>query len=476
MKYDYIVLGAGVAGLAFAYKIAEHGKSVLVLEKENRVGGLSRTFSYRGFMFDLCAHRFHSANETLLREVTEIVGPSFEKHAQRSRIYMFNKYLKYPFELHEVIGAMPPFEAVQAAGSYCLNLLLKRVLEKHIASYKSYKDWFVYHFGHKLYTVMCRPYATKVWKTGPSNISADWADQRFQTPNVTKLMQKTVRKLIRLDLSSYSLEDQALAPDGGEFYHGVTGAHEIPDAFCERIRAMNCPVLTDTQVTAISSRAQRVEYRFMDRQRAACAREAIVSTIPLHACYALGDEEDVRVDAALRDLRYMDIICVYLFLNKEKVSNAHWIYFPDKDVIFNRSAEFKTISREMAPANETALCLDITCFEGDQTWNQTDSDLVAACVDSAERVGLLTKSEVFDSAVVRANCAYPFYDLAYKTKVREVVEFLERDKTLFCLGRTGLFRYNNTDNSIEMGFELAKRLLEKRKESLIDYTIAHVSY
>jgi len=473
MKYDYIVLGAGVAGLAFAYKIAEHGKSVLVLEKENQVGGLSRTFRYRGFMLDLCAHRFHSANETLLREVTEVVGPSFKKHAQRSRIHMFNKYLKYPFELLEVIGAMPPFEAVHATSSYCLNLSLKKLREKQIASYK---DWFVYHFGHKLYTVMCCPYATKIWKTDPSNISADWADQRFQTFNVTKLMQKTMRKLIRLDLSSYSLEDQALAPDGGEFYHGVTGAHEIPDAFCERIRAMNCPVLTDMRVTAISSRAQRVEYWFRNRQRAAYAREAIVSTIPLHACYALGAQEDVRVDAALRNLRYMDIICVYLFLNKEKVSNAHWLYFPDKDVIFNRSAEFKTISREMAPANKTALCLDITCFEGDQTWNQPDSDLVAACIDSAERVGLLTKGEVFDSLVVRVKCAYPVYDLAYKTKVREVVEFLERDKTLFCLGRTGIFRYNNMDNSVEMGFELAKRLLENRKESLIDYTMAHVSY
>ena len=59
-EYDFIVLGAGVAGLAFAKRVSEHGRTVLILEKEKEVGGLSRTLLHNGFHLDFCAHRFHT--------------------------------------------------------------------------------------------------------------------------------------------------------------------------------------------------------------------------------------------------------------------------------------------------------------------------------------------------------------------------------------------------------------------------------
>jgi hypothetical protein len=39
----------------------------------------------------------------------------------------------------------------------------------------------------------------------------------MQGVNIRKLIDKTLRKLIKLDFSSYSLEDERLAPDGGYF-------------------------------------------------------------------------------------------------------------------------------------------------------------------------------------------------------------------------------------------------------------------
>src|SRR5207248_3240910 len=43
-KADVIVIGAGYAGLTAAYRLAQKGKSVIVLEARNRVGG--RTFNH----------------------------------------------------------------------------------------------------------------------------------------------------------------------------------------------------------------------------------------------------------------------------------------------------------------------------------------------------------------------------------------------------------------------------------------------
>ena len=39
MHYDYLVVGAGLFGAAFAQRMQEAGKSVLVIEKRNHIGG-----------------------------------------------------------------------------------------------------------------------------------------------------------------------------------------------------------------------------------------------------------------------------------------------------------------------------------------------------------------------------------------------------------------------------------------------------
>ena len=46
-KLDTIILGAGPAGLAAAYKLVENRKSVIVVEKDGQVGGISKTLNHK---------------------------------------------------------------------------------------------------------------------------------------------------------------------------------------------------------------------------------------------------------------------------------------------------------------------------------------------------------------------------------------------------------------------------------------------
>lgn len=52
MKYDAIVVGGGIAGLTAAAYLCRAGHSVLLCEKEDRLGGLVGSFDYKGFVFD----------------------------------------------------------------------------------------------------------------------------------------------------------------------------------------------------------------------------------------------------------------------------------------------------------------------------------------------------------------------------------------------------------------------------------------
>ncbi len=56
MKYDFIVIGAGISGITSAITLAQNGYHVALLEKTNRTAPLMRGFSRRGVHFDTGFH------------------------------------------------------------------------------------------------------------------------------------------------------------------------------------------------------------------------------------------------------------------------------------------------------------------------------------------------------------------------------------------------------------------------------------
>ncbi len=55
-KYDAVIVGAGVSGLISALALSKEGKKVLVLEKENYIGGVCRSYKVDGYTVDTGPH------------------------------------------------------------------------------------------------------------------------------------------------------------------------------------------------------------------------------------------------------------------------------------------------------------------------------------------------------------------------------------------------------------------------------------
>ena len=51
-KRDIVVIGAGLTGLSTAFNLKKMGRDVLVLEKQNRIGGQIATHNEDGFTFE----------------------------------------------------------------------------------------------------------------------------------------------------------------------------------------------------------------------------------------------------------------------------------------------------------------------------------------------------------------------------------------------------------------------------------------
>ena len=56
MKYDIIIIGAGLGGLTAGAKLAKDGKKVLVLEQHDRPGGCATTFKRKDFTMEVGLH------------------------------------------------------------------------------------------------------------------------------------------------------------------------------------------------------------------------------------------------------------------------------------------------------------------------------------------------------------------------------------------------------------------------------------
>lgn len=88
MKYDYLIVGAGLFGAVFAHEAAKKGKKCLVVDRRNHIGGNIYTEEMEGIQVHRYgAHIFHTSN----KEVWEYVN----------RFAEFNHYINSPIAVYK---------------------------------------------------------------------------------------------------------------------------------------------------------------------------------------------------------------------------------------------------------------------------------------------------------------------------------------------------------------------------------------
>jgi protoporphyrinogen oxidase len=138
------------------------------------------------------------------------------------------------------------------------------------------------------------------------------------------------------------------------------------------------------------------------------------------------------------------------------------MYLPESRLTIHRISEFKNFSPHCAPPDKTMVCAEITCRVGDEHWRASDEELAQIAVRDLQELGFVAPHEVLGTFVRKIPYAYPIYDLRYKEHLGPVLDFIHALENVKTGGRQGLFRYNNMDQSIEMGRRMAWTLLSEQ--------------
>ena len=73
-KYDVIIIGSGIGGSSAAALMAHAGKKTLLLEKNDRVGGVTSSYEKEGFTIDQAIHFFPAGMNGRFGKILKRIG------------------------------------------------------------------------------------------------------------------------------------------------------------------------------------------------------------------------------------------------------------------------------------------------------------------------------------------------------------------------------------------------------------------
>ena len=179
MSRRILILGAGVCGLAAAYRLLENDPTlhVTLLEQEERPGGLARSLTLNGQVADLGPHRLFTELPDVQDFLEDLAGKELEEVTRSSRMWLRGGWIEYPPKPLEIMQHLGIGKLAGAGASYALHKA-GALLGGGGNERESFESLMTDAFGPELYNMLVAPYARKVWKVEPSQIHADIARVR----------------------------------------------------------------------------------------------------------------------------------------------------------------------------------------------------------------------------------------------------------------------------------------------------------
>lgn len=445
-----IILGAGPAGLATAYKLAQSQVESLLLERHDVVGGLCRTIPFQGHRFDVGPHRFFTKNDEVNRLWHDVLGPDVMTVKRLTRILYGGTFFDYPLKPMSALRGLGVGTSAHAALSY----LAARLAGARSAP-ANFEEWVQREFGDVLYRIFFKTYTEKVWGIPCNTISPQWAAQRIKGLNLGQAVLHALSPGRNRQGRVKSLVDQ--------FDYPRLGAGQVFEKLAEAFVAQGGQLQVGHTVRGVRHERGRVTHVDVSSSSGDRTLRAdhVFSSIPLtELVLKLDPKPPEAVVLAARELYYRDHITVNLVVARRQIFPDNWIYVHAPEVRMARISSYGNFSRQMvAHEQQDAIAVEYFAFAHEELWQLPDAELMALAERELNQVGLLKPGEVVDGFVLRERDSYPTYYVAYERPLAVIKQFLGTLANLTLIGRGGMYRYNNQDHSMLSGILAARNYL-----------------
>jgi protoporphyrinogen oxidase len=427
-----VILGGGLAGLATAYFLRDVPH--VILEADDVPGGLCRSRTVDGFVFDYTGHLLHMRDPRAIGLLDELWPNTFEVVARNASIRTRGVSLPFPFQanLHGL-----PKHVVADCILGAAEALARPVPDDPSLSFR---DWSLAALGRGISEAFMFPYNAKLFRRDPGEMTADWVSWAVPRPDLAEIVR-----------GALGIANERMGYNATFRYPRRGGIEIIPNAFAAKLSTLR----TGTRVTGVDLDRKSVTLGTGEE----IAYERLVSTIPLPHFLGMARGGGLKGAALASRLDWSVVGCLNLGIARPGVGGgAHWIYFPDADAPFYRVGFPHAMSDGVCPSGASSLYVEFGLKRGEP------ADPAAAertAIAALIREGILqTDDRVVARDWIRIDPGYVIFDRERQDVLAESIPRLA-ELGVSTIGRYGAWTYSYMERAILDGLETAEALARR---------------
>ncbi len=429
---DLLVLGAGTAGLAAAAGAARRGRSVLVLDHADHVGGLAASFDLAGMSVDYGSHRLPARlAPDVLADLEKLLGADLQTRRRTARVRVADRWVPLERSASDLRRLLPhPMVTAMVwdAGRTAL----------HRRGGGDYADAMRARVGRRIYDAVYEPYAAKIWNQPGNRLDADAAG-----------------RIVRADITWRSGRRYRAA--GSQYRYPRRGFGQIASALAEGAVEAGVEIRLGTEIDSIEPSFGSVTVRTIDG--ASLTGRHAFSTLPLpRLARSTRPGPPLNAIETATRLRFRAMVLVFLVHEGGRWTPHDCHHIPGDDTPVLRISEPANYrDNPDDPTGHTVVCAELPCSVGDPIWSAGDAELADLVADAAARTGL-PELRVGQVQVHRSAMYYPTYTLGYDRDLHGLDSWLRGIPSVTSFGRFGLFFHDNTHHALVLAREAINAL------------------
>jgi len=439
---DVLILGGGLAGLSTGYHLhrAKKNISFLIVEKESKLGGLAGSVKKDGFTFDYTGHLLHLHDPYGKKLILNLLKGNLDVHTRKSWIFSRGVFTHYPFQANTF--GLPPSVVEE-----CLKGFIQTAWPQQVCGDggrkpppsrgESFKTWSLRTFGPGISRRFLLPYNNKLWGMPLERMTTEWLGRFVPQPKIDEVL-----------FGGLCEQKKVFGYNATFRYPKRGGAQALPDALAR----LTPNVVTEAMVTRVDLHDRVALIKGIGE----VSFDRLVNTLPLKNFMGLLTPLPAKMRAVVEKLRHRTVYNLNIGIGRARISDKHWIYFPERKYNFYRAGFTHNFSPAMAPRGTSSMYIEIARPPGGYFDYAREENRVLRGLRSS---GILKGSDKIVTKIwLPIKCGYVVYDKARTPSVNNIMHYLNK-RGVQSIGRYGGWKYSFMEETIMDGKRCCERLL-----------------
>lgn len=186
----YIVIGAGMSGLATANMLQDKGNEVIVYESDSRPGGMIKCDIIDGCLFHRTGgHVFNTKRQ----DVMDWFWKNFDREKEftktlRNAAVVLNEELTVPYPIENHVYQLD----IETQKAFIKDILK---ISKEKVEPNNFEEFLKGRFGETLYNLYFQPYNYKVWRRDLTKVPMSWLEGKLPMPTVQEMIYNNMNHI-----------------------------------------------------------------------------------------------------------------------------------------------------------------------------------------------------------------------------------------------------------------------------------------